>query len=376
LIGAIQSLPERQIAPVIFISPKDADAWRKFFPDCTMVATSLLDRWTFPWVARKGIQVLLSREFLLERLLRRHQVTLLSHGIGLGPGSRVCTLGWIPDFQHLHLPEFFTQEICRQRDLAFQATCRECDAVLVSSEDARKDLLGFYPLAESKVRVLRFVPQVPPATTLPDRETLEARYGFHGKYFHLPNQFWKHKNHRLVIEALARLRAIDKPALVLATGNSSDYRNPGLFESLMNQVREAGLQDDFRALGVVPYEDILGLMLHSTAVLNPSFFEGWSTTVEEAKCLGVPVLLSDIPVHREQAPLRAIYFNPRDPGTLAEHMATLSERAPGHYLSGPTDAFRAFGEAYQDLVLDLVGEKAADSALVFTQPSRKQVEPK
>lgn len=33
--------------------------------------------------------------------------------------------------------------------------------------------------------------------------------------------------------------------------------------------------------------------------VNPSFYEGWSTTVEEAKSIGVPLLLSDIPVHRE-----------------------------------------------------------------------------
>ncbi len=42
-------------------------------------------------------------------------------------------------------------------------------------------------------------------------------------------------------------------------------------------------------------------MLCSTALINPSQFEGWSTTVEEAKSLGVKMLLSDLEVHKEQA---------------------------------------------------------------------------
>ena len=69
----------------------------------------------------------------------------------------------------------------------------------------------------------------------------------------------------------------------------------------------------FRPLGVVPYRDMLGLMRHAVAVINPSLFEGWSTSVEEAKSMGKAVVLSDIPVHREQAPGRGLFFDPRDP---------------------------------------------------------------
>ena len=61
------------------------------------------------------------------------------------------------------------------------------------------------------------------------------------------------------------------------------------------------LEKNFIFLGVIPYKDVLGLMRAAVAVINPSVMEGWSTTVEEAKSLGLPLILSDIPVHREQA---------------------------------------------------------------------------
>jgi glycosyltransferase involved in cell wall biosynthesis len=54
------------------------------------------------------------------------------------------------------------------------------------------------------------------------------------------------------------------------------------------------------------------------ALINPSLFEGWSTTVEEAKSLGVPMLLSGIALHREQAGTRAQYFDPHSEFEAAE----------------------------------------------------------
>jgi glycosyltransferase involved in cell wall biosynthesis len=68
---------------------------------------------------------------------------------------------------------------------------------------------------------------------------------------------------------------------------------------------------------VVPYEHLGPILAASTALLNPSLFEGWSTTVEEARALGVPAILSDLPVHREQMGDAATYFDPHDAESLA-----------------------------------------------------------
>jgi glycosyltransferase involved in cell wall biosynthesis len=59
----------------------------------------------------------------------------------------------------------------------------------------------------------------------------------------------------------------------------------------------------------------------SVALLNPSLFEGWSTTVEEAKAAGVPMVLSDLDVHKEQAGEYAIYFDRHSSFALAETLS-------------------------------------------------------
>ena len=51
-------------------------------------------------------------------------------------------------------------------------------------------------------------------------------------------------------------------------------------------------------------------MYHSIAVIQPSKFEGRSSTVEQAKSMGKKILLSNIGIHKEQNPLRGKYFSP------------------------------------------------------------------
>jgi glycosyltransferase involved in cell wall biosynthesis len=161
---------------------------------------------------------------------------------------------------------------------------------------------------------------------------VRSRYGLPEKFFFLPNQIWKHKNHRVVIEAVSQLRASGMDVCVAVSGQARDHRHSQLFNELEKQVVNLGIQKQIRFLGLVPYGDVLELMRACTALINPSYCEGWSTPVEEAKSLGVPMLLSNLAVHREQAGNQAVYFNPDSPDELARcmknHMAlTLPDSA-------------------------------------------------
>jgi len=72
-------------------------------------------------------------------------------------------------------------------------------------------------------------------------------------------------------------------------------------------------------------------MQAAAAVVNPSLFEGWSTSVEEAKSLAVPMVLSDLRVHREQTDDCGVFFDPYQPESL---VGALRE-AWGRYSPGP-----------------------------------------
>ena len=137
---------------------------------------------------------------------------------------------------------------------------------------------------------------------------IKQKYDIPNLYFHLPNQFWQHKNHKLVAKSVAALNKRNIRINIICTGKTYDYRNPKFFDEFLIFLKKLNVYDQFRILGVIPYEEMISLMYYSTAVINPSFFEGWSTTVEESKTLNKKILLSKIPVHIEQNPNKGKYF--------------------------------------------------------------------
>lgn len=248
--------------------------------------------------------------------LAANDIQLFSHGWSLGKDSVIPSLCWIPDFQHRHLPHFFTEDEIKARDEGQQHMAETAQGILLSSEDARSDFNNFYPGYEHKTHVLHFAAWVD-AGELPPVAQVLTRYGINEPFFHVPNQLWQHKNHGLILDALTILKSQGQCPLVISTGQTSDRRNTQYFPELKAKVENAGLAERFRFMGLIDYIDVQVLMRESVCLINPSLFEGWSTTVEEAKSMGKRLLLSDINVHREQAPERGVYFPPHDAEALA-----------------------------------------------------------
>jgi hypothetical protein len=354
LLHAVTSQPARRVQPVVLLAP-DEDAGDLLMPGVERFSTPLLDT-KYTRLAGRVLKLAGGPNLVERQWLRRARIEVASHGAPVG-GS-IPTIAWIPDVQHRHLPELASRYEHFMRDLLFREIVRDATIVVTSSETAREDLRRFYDADPAKCRVLRFVsqPRLAPDKIIPLDE-LRARFDIPARYFHLPNQLWKHKNHALVVEALRT----EPDAVVVATGPREDYRHPGVFDALVAQVTAHGLRDRFRHLGLVSFPELISLMRHSVAVINPSRFEGWSTTVEEAKSLGKRVLVSDIPVHHEQDPPRASFFPVDDARALAAQLAdawathdpTDDARAAAAAAEALPARTRAFAHTYESIVLDI-----------------------
>ena len=285
--------------------------------------------------ARKGVALarclMLGSETAQQRLFSEQRIDVLFENaqfFGWRTGRPV--IGWIPDFQHRRLRHMFTLRGYWRRELGFRVQMATGRTIMLSSEDARRDCERFYPSTVGRTRAVRFA--VPAGLALaPDQARATAdRYGLPQHFFFMPNQLSKHKNHLLVLDALALLRERGSSVVVVSSGKQLDERHPEYFSEVQARLKELGLQHELRFLGMIPYADLLALMQASIALLNPSLFEGWSTPVEEARSLGVPLVLSDLGVHREQAGTAAIYFDRHSPTALAnalQHFEPLSDAA-------------------------------------------------
>ncbi len=260
----------------------------------------------------------------IRRLFQTHRVDVLFENAQFyGRNIGVPTIAWIPDFQHRELSHLFSRGAWWKRELGFRAQIHAGRTIMLSSNDARTSCEHYYPNTRDRTHVVRFA--VPPSH-VPDASEIASvirTYDLPARYFYLPNQFWQHKNHLLVIDALALLKERGEKVLVVASGKQLDPYRPEHFEKIQARLRSTGVSDQFRMLGLVPYEDIAPLMAGSIALLNPSLFEGWSTTVEEARGLAVPMILSDLPVHREQADGIARFFDRHSAAALAETLLSV-----------------------------------------------------
>jgi len=325
LIKGISTFSNNELKPVVFTGYKTTIPFLNEIPEIEIVRTRILDRNHPLWFLRQGIKKVFSYDILFEHLLLSHNIDLLSHSGYLRKNSKIPTIGWIPDFQHIHLPEFFTEHEVDYRNKEFKKICDLCSRVIFSSNTAKGDADSFSPANHLKYRVLHFAVDMPDLTKIPERNSLKEKYSLPTKFFFVPNQFWAHKNHTVVIHALNILKTKGHDIYIVTTGNTKDERQPEYFKNLLSQIAKDELSDNFRILGIVPYSDLIGLMINSVAIINPSLFEGWSTTVEESKALGLRILLSDIPVHREQNPERGIFFNPHNPDILVQEMESIWE---------------------------------------------------
>jgi glycosyltransferase involved in cell wall biosynthesis len=90
------------------------------------------------------------------------------------------------------------------------------------------------------------------------------------------------------------------------------------------------IRDQITYLGLIPHDDVLRLIRQAICVVNPSRFEGWGISVDEARSVGKRVLASALPSHIEQAPPAAIYFDPRNGEELEERMKEIwTDASPG-----------------------------------------------
>jgi glycosyltransferase involved in cell wall biosynthesis len=275
------------------------------------------------WMINGLAKRILLCDVIMKGILKQHGIDVIFGPTFVYDYGKVATLSWLPDFQHIHLPEMFSKEECISRDRAFLRCAKISTRIILMSKAVKKDFESFAPMYAYKARVLNPVSYVPQSIYERDLNSIVEMYHLPEKFVYLPNQFWKHKNHELVFQAVRILKDRGIKVYLVCSGNPLDYRHPTYFADLCYKVSKWNIRDQIIYLGLVPHEHVLLLMRQSICVLNPSLFEGWGYTVEEARSVGKKVLLSDIPSHREQNPPKAMFFNLLDRDDLADKLGRI-----------------------------------------------------
>lgn len=311
LFRALDDYMAQSIEPIIFFGDDfDVDEISPFLDlsGAKVVKSSVFNR---QYASKRLIYALVfGRDNAVQRVFRDNRIDCIFEAAQFhGWRSEFPSVAWIPDFQHKCLPGMFGPLAYWKREIGFRAQIASKRTIMLSSEDSKAVCEELYRPAAGRIYTVPFAVPIPSNIDAAMARSTADKYGLPKRYYILPNQFWLHKNHMLVIDALASLKQKGNMDIVVAaTGLTVDFRHPKYFSILQAKIAECSLESQFRILGKIPYADLIQLVFASEALINPSLFEGWSTTVEEAKALGVPMILSDIDVHFEQTCGDARYF--------------------------------------------------------------------
>jgi glycosyltransferase involved in cell wall biosynthesis len=138
-----------------------------------------------------------------------------------------------------------------------------------------------------------------------------------------------YRNFETLIRALPRLRdrMSDRPIKLLLTCSLVAGKNPGAYrpETAAALVKKLGVSDMVLELGEIPYRQLHRLYARADVYVTPAYTETFAHPLVEAMASGLPVVASDLPVHREIAGDAARYFPRFSADELAEIVAQVAQ---------------------------------------------------
>ena len=232
----------------------------------------------------------------------------------------VCT---VYDLQYKTYPEFFAAAELAHREHIFIEACRRATVLTAISDYSRQCAITHGDINPERIRTihLRMARRVVPEA-VHDKAAL-VRLGLtQQRYLLYPANFWKHKNHEMLLTAFGmacrgQLPADIKLVCTGAPGARQDW--------LLRAARAMGIAERVPFLGYLPEEELGPLIANSVGLFFPSLYEGFGLPVIEGMAAGVPVACSNTTSLVEVAADAAILFDPRVPAQLAEAMSKLVE---------------------------------------------------
>ena len=232
------------------------------------------------------------------KLLRKNEIDLVFF---LGPSKYIDLIEDINfvvnvwDINHKidnYFPEFSSYNNFLFREKTIKKTTDLSFRIIVDSQRTKNEIIKFYNCIPEKIITMPF------HSTFPDiyesnksknyREIFEKLEIKKTKYlFFYPAQFWAHKNHIYLLEALSLLKKEFDDFHVVLTGSDK-----GNLKKIKKQIINLSLNEYVKILNFLNDEEIISLYLHSQAIIIPTYVARTTLPLIEALYFKLPIFYS------------------------------------------------------------------------------------
>lgn len=285
-----------------------------------------------PAAPRSGVKIVpvdiphysLSEQLLFPRILRRHKLDLMHFTHFNAPLLyRRPSVVTIHDLTVKFFPgKKITSPLARAGyHMTLRSIIYRSKGIISVSEHTKQDILHFYHVPPEKIRVIHL--GVNQRFHVIDDEYLRSEFRKQNNlelpYLLYTGNWRDHKNLINLIKAFGLLkRKFHIPHLLVITGKDDPW-----YPEVKRAVKEERLEGQIRFTGIIPLEDLPLLYNCADLYIFPSLYEGFGLPALEAFACGIPVCASRATSLPEVCGDAAAYFNPRDPGNMAEVIADI-----------------------------------------------------
>lgn len=219
------------------------------------------------------------------------------------------------DLQEYHFPHYFSLKERLQRFINNRISIYDSEQIIVSFEHVKNDILSYFKINTEKVAVCP--PPFAEEWFVQKRESrwkrIQDKYKIKKDYLLYPAATWKHKNHKVLLKAIRKIRDDGYDLELICTGNKTKY-----FQEVLNKVNELKLSQHVHFLGIVSENDLIGLFKNTALVVIPTLYEAGSGPLYEAMRYQVPVICSNVTSLPDTVSNDEFTFNPNDMDALSK----------------------------------------------------------
>ena len=263
-----------------------------------------------------GIRFLRNRGRSAYLLMSHHHLDRPNVIVDVMQRDRAAFVCMVHDLIPMEYPEYARPNEPARHQRRIETVARLADAVIVNSEATRQSLLPWLDRAKRNPPVLVAPLGIDPVPSVDAAVARTLAGADHPKpLFLYIGTIEPRKNHLLLLHIWRRLAERLGPATprLLLIGRRG-WENEQILDMLDRCPSLAGVVEEHSALSDAQTR---ALLARASALLLPSFAEGYGLPLAEALAQGVPALCSDLPALREVGGAVPEYLDPLDgPGWM------------------------------------------------------------
>lgn len=268
---------------------------------------------TLPFSRRRADQLWFRARLPLDvRLFAGRGDALYSPDFTAPPALGMPSMVTIHDLAFLTHPEHTTDALRRYLSGVVPRQIERANRVAVVSEATRDDISRLFNVDRERLVVARNGVDERFCSAQPPSDEARSRLGLPDHYVLMVGTIEPRKNHLNAMKALEAANLGEHLPLLIAG-------RPGWgYEAAMEEAKRLAGRRIVRILDYVPEADLPALYAGATALLYPSWTEGFGLPVAESLAAGTLAITGTAPALREVGGEHAWYADPADVDALAE----------------------------------------------------------